>query len=92
MKGFSSLVGDCMTRKFKEGLNSKVKLSLYKIFNDVVEFKEYRQGVSDAASRLKCLSLGQARMGLLGRHREREGMKECLLCDNECEGVSHVWW
>ena len=25
-------------------------------------------------------------------HREREGMKECLLCDDECESVSHVLW
>ena len=25
----------------------------------------------------------------LGR---REGMKECLLCDDECESVSHVLW
>ena len=23
----------------------------------------------------------------LGRHREREGRKECLLCDNECKSV-----
>ena len=28
----------------------------------------------------------------LGRHREREGRKECLLCDAECESVSHVLW
>ena len=28
----------------------------------------------------------------LGRHREREGRKECLLCDDECESVSHVLW
>ena len=28
----------------------------------------------------------------LGRHRGREGIKECLLCDDECEGVSHVLW
>ena len=27
----------------------------------------------------------------LGRHRGREGMKECLLCDDECS-VSHVLW
>ena len=24
----------------------------------------------------------------LGRHRGREGRKECLLCDDECESVS----
>ena len=28
----------------------------------------------------------------LGRHRGREGRKECVLCDAECESVSHVWW
>ena len=28
----------------------------------------------------------------LGRHRGREGRKECLLCDDECESVSHVLW
>jgi hypothetical protein len=27
----------------------------------------------------------------LGSHR-REEMKECLLCDDECESVSHVLW
>ena len=28
----------------------------------------------------------------LGKHRGREGRKECLLCDAECENVSHVFW
>ena len=27
-----------------------------------------------------------------GRHSGREGMKECLLCDDECKSVSHVLW
>ena len=27
----------------------------------------------------------------LGRHRGREGIKECELCD-ECESVSHLLW
>ena len=27
-----------------------------------------------------------------GRHSGREGMKECLLCDDEFETVSHVLW
>ena len=40
VKGFLSIVGDCVAdrenRKFEEGLNSKVKLSLYKTFNKVV--------------------------------------------------------
>ena len=25
----------------------------------------------------------------LGRHRGRAGMKECMLCGDECESVSH---
>ena len=25
-------------------------------------------------------------------HREMEGMKECLLCVDDCESVSHVLW
>ena len=28
----------------------------------------------------------------LGRHRGREGSKEFLLCDNECEIISHIVW
>ena len=28
----------------------------------------------------------------LGRHRGREGKRECSLCGNECENVSHVLW
>ena len=85
--------GDCVAdrenRKFEEGLNSKVKLSVYKTF--VVE---YLHGVSDAASKLM-FKFRSGTHGLneeLGRHRGREGMKECLLCDNECESVSHVLW
>ena len=28
----------------------------------------------------------------LGSHRGREGRNECLLCDDECESISHVLW
>ena len=31
-------------------------------------------------------------LDLMRRHRGREGRKECLLCDAECESVSHVLW
>ena len=74
---------------FEEGINSKVKLSLYKTFGKVVEFL---CGVGDAGTRL----LFKFRSGMhglneeLGRHREREGRKEFLLCVAECESVSHV--
>ena len=67
--------------KFEEGLNSKVKLSLYRTFGEIVEFKKYLRGVGDAGTRL----LFKFRSGMhglneeLGRHRGREGRKECLL-------------
>ena len=63
-------------------------------FNKVVEFKKYLHGKSDAGSRLM-FKFRSSTHGLneeLGRHRGREGMKECLLCDDECESVSHVLW
>ena len=28
----------------------------------------------------------------VGIYRGREGNKECVLCGNECESVSHVLW
>ena len=28
----------------------------------------------------------------LSRHRGREGKRECSLCEDECENVSHVLW
>ena len=43
-----------------------------------------------------CLSLDQGPMHALneelGRHRGREGKKECVLCGDECESVSHALW
>ena len=48
--------------------------------------------MADAGSRL----LFKFRSGTHGlnedRHRGREGNKECVLCGNECEIVSHVLW
>ena len=92
LKSFLGVAGEGIdereSRKFEEGLNSKVKLSLYRTFGKVVDFKKYLRGVSDAGTRL--LS-GQERKEL-GKHRGREGRKECLLCDAECESVSHVLW
>ena len=63
---FLSIVGDSSNereiRMFEEGLNSKVKLLLYKAFNKVVEFKstcmgKVMQGLDYS------LSSGQPRMG-----------------------------
>ena len=50
--------------------------------------------MSDAASRLMFkFRSGTHRLNEeLGRHRGRKRMKECLLCDNECECMSHVLW
>ena len=39
-------------RKFEEGLNTKVKLGMYKRFGKSVEFKKYLHGICDAGSRL----------------------------------------
>ena len=75
-----------------EGFDSKLKLSLYRIFCKAVEFKAGLQGAYDAGSRL-ILKFRSGTHGLneeLGIHRAKEGRKECLLCDDECESVSHV--
>ena len=40
------------SRKFKERLDSKVKLSLYRTFCKAGEFKMYLHGECDAGSRL----------------------------------------
>ena len=51
LKSFLGVAGDGIdereSSKFEEGLNSKVKLSLYR----VVEFKKYLRGVGDAGTR-----------------------------------------
>ena len=81
-------------KRFEEGLNTKVKLTLYKTFGKTIEFKKYLHGVADAGSRL-LFKFRSGTHGLneeLGRHRGREGNKECVLCGNECESVSHVLW
>ena len=82
------------SKTLEEGLNTKVKLTLYKTFGTTIEFKKYLHGVADAGSRL----LFKFRSGTHGlneelcRHRGRECNKECELCGNECESVSHVLW
>ena len=56
LKGFLSVVGESIdwweSRKFKGGLDSKLKLLLYKIFCKAVEFKVYLHGACDAGPRL----------------------------------------
>ena len=87
LKSFFGVAGEGIDErecnKFEEGLNSKVKVLLY---------GTYLRGVSDAGTRL-LFKFRSGTHGLneeLGRHRGREGRKECLLCDAECESVSHV--
>ena len=67
---------------------------LLKTFGKAIEFKKYLHGVADAGSRL-LFKFRSGTHGLneeLGRHRGRDGNKECVLCGNECESVSHVLW
>ena len=66
------------------------KLTLYKCFGREVQFKKYLHGLSDAGTRL-LFKFRSGTHGLneeLGRHRGREGKKECVLCGDECESVS----
>ena len=82
------------SKKFEEGLNTKVKLDIYKRFGKSVEFKKYLHGVCDVGSKL-LFKFRSGTHGLneeLGRHRGREGKTECSLCGDECENVSHVLW
>ena len=51
-------------------------------------------GLSDAGTRL-LFKFRSGTHGLneeLGRHRGREGKKECVLCGDECESISHTLW
>ena len=82
------------SRRFEEGLDTKVKIDIYKWFGKSVEFKKYLHGVCDAGIR-PMFKFRSGTHGLneeLGRHRGREGKTECSLCGNECENVSHVLW
>ena len=81
---------------FKDGLNSKVKLSLYtcKSFCKEIQFKNYLQGVGDPGTRLM-FKFRSGTNGLneeLGRHRGKNGNRQCKLCGDECESVVHVLW
>ena len=98
LKAFPAMVeesiGEREREKFVEGLNSKVKLTLYRCFGREVQFKKYLHGLSDAGTRL-LFKFRSGTHGLneeLGRHRGREGKKECVLCGDECESVSHTLW
>ena len=53
---FMTCVEECISeresRKFEEGLITKVKLDMYKRFGKSVEFKKYLHGICDAGCRL----------------------------------------
>ena len=72
---------------------SIVKLNFRCIFGKVVDFKKYLRGVCDAGT-LKFRSGTHGLNEELGRHRGREGRKECFCVMQiaECESVSHVLW
>ena len=61
---FLAIVGDSIdqreSRKFEEGLESKVKLTLYKTFGKVMK---YLHVPGDAGSRLLFINLGLEHMG-----------------------------
>ena len=94
MASVEERISERESRKFEEGLNTKVKLGMYKRIGKSVEFKKYLHGICDAGSRF-LFKFRSGTHGLneeLGRHRGREGKTECSLCGNECENVSHVLW
>ena len=91
-------MSDCVStresKEYVEGLNSKVKLQLYKTFGKEVDFKIYLHGVSDAGTRL-LFKFRSGTHGLneeLGRHKGRNCWTECILCGDDCESVVHVLW
>ena len=55
LASFLACVEECISeresRRFEEGLNTKVKLDIYKQFGKSVEFKKYLYGVCDTGSR-----------------------------------------
>ena len=98
LKEFMAYVEDSIDeredKEFQKGLDSKVKLEMYKTFGRQREFKEYLRGENDAGTRL-LFKFRSGTHGLneeLGRHRGREGKTECIICGNECESVTHVLW
>ena len=77
--------------RFGKGLDSKVKLDLYRRLGGKRDFKKYLHGRSGEGARL-LFKFRSGTHGLneeLGRHSDRV---ECTLCGDECESVVHVLW
>ena len=97
-KSFMACVEDDLrereAEKFEKGLDSKVKLDLYRRFGGKREFKKYLHSHSDERARL-LFKFSSGTHGLneeLGRHSDRDGRVECTLCGAEYESVVHVLW
>ena len=81
MAGVEECISGRESRKFEEGLNTNVKLDIYKRFGKSVEFKKYLHGIGDVGSRL-LFKFRSGTHGLneeLGRHRGREGKNGMFL-------------
>ena len=62
---------------------------MYRRFGGKREFKKYLYGRSDEGARL-LFKFRSGKHGLneeLGRHSDRDGRVECMLCGAECESV-----
>ena len=98
LRCFMASVEECISERecklYDKGLNSKVKLSLYRTFSKNVGFKMYLHRVSDAGGRhlFKFRSVTHGLNEELGRHRGREGKVKCTLCGAECKSIVHVLW
>ena len=98
LKSFMACIEDDLREReaeeFGKGLDSKVKLDLYRRFGGKREFKKYLHDRSDEGARL-LFKFRSGTHGLneeLGRHSDRDGRVECTLCGAECESVVHVLW
>ena len=95
LKWFTACIEDDLREReaeeFRKELDSKVKLDLYRRFGGKREFKKYLYGRSDEGARLLFMFRAGTH-GELGRHSDRDGRVECMLCGAECESVVHVLW
>ena len=94
-KSFLACVDECVSdresKAFRNGLDIKTKLHMYKRFVKQSDFNKYLRAFCEVGNR-------QFRSGThglneeLGRHSGREGKGECSICGAECESVVHVLW
>ena len=83
LKSFLGVAGEGIDEresgKFEEGLNSKVKLSLYRTFGKIVEFKKYIRGVGDAGTRLLFKLRMDSMKSWAGIEEEKAGRSVCCV-------------